>query len=166
MKINEIAAQDGPTAYILVGLPGSGKSTWTNKMASKMDFVVVSSDDIIEKFAKEEGKTYSEVFDKYVGRATGMMKQAFREAVEQNRNIVWDQTNMSQKKRRGILQQLPSHYRKVAVVFNVDDRVLQDRLDKRARDTGKSIPDHIIKSMAQSYQEPTKAEGFDSVVFA
>ena len=52
-----------PVAYILIGLPGSGKSTWIRNNQTKDDFVVISSDDEIEKYAKSQSKTYSEVFE-------------------------------------------------------------------------------------------------------
>lgn len=155
-----------PEIIVLVGLPGSGKSTWIKNTLAKsdLDYVVVSSDDEIERMAAADGKTYDDVFQKYIGRATGMMKQNFKDAVNNGRSIIWDQTNMSPKKRRGILQQVPSNYRKIAVAFEVDDEELNRRLTKRA-ETGKTIPPHVIKSMAKSYVPPSKAEGFDEVYF-
>jgi len=156
-----------PEIVVLVGLPGSGKSTWTQKKiaSSEHNYVIVSSDDEIERLAAKDGLNYTQGFDKYVGQATAIMKQKFREAVNNNESIIWDQTNMTPKKRRGILQQIPSNYKKVAVVFEIDDEELNRRLDNRSKTTGKTIPPHVIKSMAQSYIPPTKSEGFDEVKF-
>lgn len=148
-----------PSIVIMIGLPGVGKSTLIAKRFP--NYTVISSDNFIEQFAEREGKTYDQVFQKYVGRATGMMKDQFDRAVENNENIVWDQTNLTKKKRRGILQKVPKHYKKVAVVFNIPDEVRYARMNQRQ---GKSIPTHVIQNMERSYQAPTKDEGFDEII--
>jgi predicted kinase len=152
----------------LVGLPGSGKSTWTSKFLAKESepYTVISSDDVIEEFAKKEGKTYTEVFKDYIGQATMIVKERFRDAVKNRDNIIWDQTNMNIKKRKSILQQLPPEYEKTAVIFTVDEPELKRRLQTRQELTGKHIPEFVLKDMARSYQAPTKAEGFDYILRA
>lgn len=164
MKLKEIQNKNQPIAYILSGLPGSGKSTWVRSINQNSDFVIVSSDDEIEQHAKDRGLTYSDVFDSYVKTATSRMNAKFKEAVAANRNIIWDQTNMTSKKRRGILQQIPHSYKKIAVVFQIDDQELERRLEKREQDEGKKIPKHIIYSMANSFEMPSTVEGFDQII--
>jgi len=164
VKIEDI--KKNPKIYVLIGLPGSGKSTWRNKLLSSTDedFAIVSSDDFIDSMAEKEGKTYTEVFDKYIGAASKHIKDEFKKAVAQNKSIIYDRTNMSQKSRRGILAQLPKYYEKIAVDFQVSDGELKRRLEAREEETGKGIPAHVIKSMSSSYNAPTKAEGFDRVI--
>lgn len=162
MKIRDIFEQNSarPILVVMIGLPASGKSTFIKNNFS--GFNVISSDDKIEKFAQDEGKTYDEVFSKYVGRASGEIKSDFENAVRNHENIVWDQTNLSKKKRRGILQKTPDEYVKVAVVVDVPDKVRYERMGNRP---GKTIPDHIVKNMEKSYQAPTKDEGFDKIIY-
>ena len=150
---------------VLVGLPGSGKSTWRDDFLATVeeDFDVISSDDIIEELCAKEGITYTEGFDKFAGRATKQMKQNFREAVNKGRNIIWDQTNMTPKKRRTILKDVPEDYYREVVSFEVMEDVLLERLAKREKETGKHIPAFVIKNMANSYVPPTRQEGFDNV---
>ena len=150
---------------VMVGLPGSGKSTWRDKFLASTDdeFVIISSDDEIERLCAEDGITYSEGFEKYVGKATGIVKQKFKESVNNGRNIIWDQTNLTPKKRKGILKKLPDDYLTEAVAFELTLEELQSRLDKRESETGKRIPPEVVKSMANSYIPPTKGEGFDKV---
>ena len=148
----------------MIGVPGSGKSTWIRQNLAGSDYVVVSSDDIIDKIAAEQGINYSQAFDANIGFASGEMKRIFADAIKNNKNIVWDQTNVSKKKRRSILTQVPSNYYKIAVVFETDDKEVYRRLKDRAEKTGKNIPDHVIKSMYASWQAPSLDEGFDEII--
>lgn len=168
MKLEDFANDETPEIVVMVGLPGSGKSTWRDKFLASADkeYVVISSDDEIERLAKDAGMDYTSGFKQFIGAATGITKQKFRDAVNSNRNILWDQTNLSAKKRRGILQQVPDEYHKTAVAFEVPDDELKRRLRRRENETGKSIPPEVIKSMAKSYDRPSKSEGFDIVKFA
>ena len=59
--------------YVLVGVPGSGKSTWVKNQKWANDCVVVSTDEFVEDYAKECGLTYSEVFDDYMPTAVKLM---------------------------------------------------------------------------------------------
>lgn len=158
-----------PNLIVLVGLPGSGKSTWCDEFLSKCseDFTIISSDAEVEKLCEAAGTTYSEGFSRYVGKATAIMKQKVREAVNKKENIVWDQTNMNVKKRKSIFNDVGNEYYKIAVVFELDDeKELQRRLQYREETTGKHIPAHVITNMAKSYVRPTKQEGFDLVKLA
>lgn len=162
MKLSTIKTQ--PTIYVLVGLPASGKSTWIRENMDPQNFVIVSSDDEIDKHAKSKGLTYSDVFDSYIKTATKIMNETFRVAISERKSIIWDQTNMTIKKRKNILSQVPRNYGKIAVVFRIDDDELDRRLLKRAQDEGKHIPQHVIQSMAKSFEMPTTEEGFDKVI--
>jgi len=165
VELLKIFEHERPVALILCGLPGSGKSTFIDRnLKGKADFVLISSDAYIEEKALEEGTTYSDVFQKYIGTATANMKSEFRKAVEEGKNIVWDQTNLSSKKRKSILDGLSDRYLKVAVVFNVEDKELQRRLDNRAKENGKLIPEHVMDKMLKSFRPVTKEEGFAAII--
>ena len=160
MKISDIMENsERPELVIMVGLPASGKSTVIKQRYP--NHTVVSSDDTIERLSAAEGMTYDEGFKKFIGRATGAMKTTFRNAIKEGENIVWDQTNLSTKKRRGIIQQTPEQYRIVAVVFDIPERERERRVAQRP---GKTIPDHVMKSMAKSFNPVTKDEGFDEII--
>jgi predicted kinase len=153
-----------PQFICLVGLPGSGKSTWMRSFLSKnSNYVVISSDDIIEEKCNVAGIAYSEGFDKFIGYATSEMKRRFNEAISNKLNIILDQTNMSIKSRRSKMNNLSDDYEKTAMIFVVPDPVLKERLDHRAKTTGKVIPEFVMNSMARSYEMPTKNEGFDHI---
>lgn len=164
MKFEDITPT--PDLYVLVGLPGSGKSTWTKNFLATADkpFVVVSTDDILERIAKENGSSYNEVINHSYGNAEKEMKRNATEAFHKGISVIWDQTNMGVNKRRKILSQTPKEYRKIAVLFELDEKELYNRLNKRAEETGKVISPKIVEQMKEGYVEPTKAEGFDEII--
>lgn len=152
-----------PSLYMLVGVPGSGKSTW-RAHANLNHAVMLSTDDWIEAKAASQGKTYSEVFDSEVGAATQSMMRDLAGAIKADQDIVWDQTNLTAKSRARKLRQIPASYRKVAVFFpNPSPEELARRLAGRE---GKTIPAGVIKSMISQLEMPTTAEGFDEVITA
>ena len=153
-----------PKAYILIGIPGSGKSTWIAHQPFDWDrTVIASSDSHIDRFAKEKGKTYSDVFKDYIKTATSLMDADVKHAIDNHLDIVWDQTNTSVGARAKKLKLLPNSYEKIAVVFSTpDDKELARRLASRP---GKTIPPEIIASMKSQLQEPSESEGFDKIIY-
>ena len=145
---------------MLVGIPGSGKSTWVSNQSWASKCVYLSSDKFIEEYAVSVNKTYNEVFNEYVKTATQRLnKQAITANVAES-DAIWDQTNMSIKSRKDKLKLFPC-YKKIAVVFsNPDDEELARRLASRP---GKHISDAVIKSMINNFQMPTVEEGFDEI---
>jgi predicted kinase len=145
---------------MLVGVPGSGKTTWIKN--NKHNAVVLSTDDYIEKVAAKQGKTYSEAFKDVIGDATDQMEKDLIQAVRNERDIIWDQTNLTAKTRKSKLSRIPKSYKKVGVYFSVPHD-LRDRLASRP---GKTIPEPVVLSMINQLQPPSKEEGFDEIVHA
>ena len=151
--------------YILVGPPGSGKSTWIEKEFQD-ECSVVSTDNIIQAVADDEGKTYNEVFSTFIKAAEPMMWSDFDIYVDGGYDpIVVDRTNMSIKSRARFFDRLKKFhknhdYQIHAVVFpKPEDAEYERRLNR----PGKTIPREVINSMLASFQMPTKEEGFTTV---
>lgn len=153
-----------PNAYILVGVPGSGKSTWIAKQPFDWNNTVVASTDLyVERVAKKEGKPYSEVFKDVMPDAVRHMTQIVIDAVKNNNDIVWDQTSTTTHTRMKKLRMLPNNYRKIAVVFPTPNaEELKRRLASRP---GKEIPDEVMQQMIGRWEEPSEKEGFDKIVY-
>jgi len=150
--------------YVLVGVPGSGKSTWIGHQAFDWDnTVIVSTDRHVERYAKSVGKTYSEVFGDYISTAVNLMASDAREAFAANKDVVWDQTSTSVNTRAKKLHMAPTHYTKVAVVFKTPTAKLHTKMLDRP---GKSIPIEIVDDMIARFVYPTVDEGFDRIVNA
>lgn len=149
---------------VLIGPPGSGKSTFLSGLKAHMPLVVASTDDQIEAHAAEHGLTYSQAFDRINFKTLKKrMELAIVEGVARAEHVFVDQTNMTRKSRSGKLKLAGSHHHKIAVDFDVPDKVLLERIDARGVATGKIIPRGIFFSMMKTYEAPTRDEGFDGV---
>lgn len=154
-----------PTLTVLVGLPGSGKST---SISEDFDGFIYSTDNYIEQCAKMNGWSYNEAFQEFIEPATKQMNEQLTIAIRQKADVLWDQTNMSSKKRIGILYRFPKSYHKICICRvpprnETEWKELNDRILWRAECNGKMIPQHIVEHMADTYVEPTLDEGFDEV---
>jgi predicted kinase len=149
-----------PKCYQLVGVPGSGKSTWAEFQDWAKTCARVSTDKWVEIYAKEVGKTYSEVFTDFMPTAVELMAKEVVAARDAGRDIIWDQTSTTVKSRARKFNMLPDYYH-IAVVFKTPEHTeLMRRLMSRP---GKEIPDHVIASMIASWDEPTEDEGFKEI---
>lgn len=150
------------TAYILVGVPGSGKSTWAKNQDWLTDAAHISTDVYVQKIADAVERGYSEVFDDAMPLALRLMIDDVKIAQASGKDIVWDQTSTTVSTRSKKIRMLNDYY-KIAVVFRTpDDQELQKRLNSRE---GKQIPKYIQESMASQLKNepPTLEEGFDEI---
>jgi len=152
-----------PKCYQLVGVPGSGKSTWIKNQDWMSECVVVSTDDFVEEYARNQGKTYNEVFDEYMPTAVDLMAKKVVKAREAGRDIIWDQTSVSEKSRRKKFNMLPN-YEHIAVVFATPEK--EELARRLASRPGKNIPDHVMRSMIENFDMPSENEGFKEIWYA
>lgn len=152
-----------PKCYQLVGVPGSGKSTWVKNQNWIKDCVIVSTDEFVEAYAKDQGKTYSDVFEEYMPTAAVQMADKVIEARNKGKDIIWDQTSTSINSRLRKFNMLPD-YEHIAIVFMTPEKTeLNRRLNSRP---GKIIPDEVIRSMVEGFEMPSESEGFKEIWYA
>ncbi len=149
-----------PKCYQLVGVPGSGKSTWVSNQEWAKDMPVVCTDSFVEAYAKEQGKTYSEVFDDYMPIAVKLMVNQAKICEANNLDLIWDQTSTTIASRARKFNTLPG-YEHIAIVFRTPDRAELDR--RLASRPGKVIPPYVVDQMIDGWQEPTEDEGFKEI---
>ena len=152
-----------PKLYMLIGVPGSGKSTWIDNQDWAMTCAHVSTDKYVEAYAKEVGKTYSEVFDEFMPKAVELMANEVVVAREAGRDIIWDQTSTTIKTRARKFKMLPDYYA-IAIVFKTPEA---DELARRlASRPGKNIPDFVMRQMISGFVLPSEEEGFKEIWYA
>lgn len=149
-----------PKCYQLIGVPGSGKSTWVSNQDWMLGLTVVSTDLWVEIHAKEQGKTYSEVFKDYMPTAVDLMAKQVVFAREHSHTLIWDQTSTTLASRTRKFNMLPN-YEHIAIVFKTPEaEELKRRLASRP---GKEIPDDVVQSMIDNFEMPTEDEGFTEI---
>lgn len=145
---------------MLIGVPAAGKSTWRANHPAIKDAVVLSTDDKIDAFAAQHGMTYTDAFEQTISVATQEMNRDLANAIKHDRDIVWDQTNLTASARRKKLRNIPSHYYKIAIYFPVPSD-LETRLASRP---GKTIPMEVMNRMLDQIEKPTFDEGWDEII--
>lgn len=156
-----------PQVIMLVGLPGTGKSTWIQEFLKSADrpYTVLSADAITTQWAKEVGIDYTEAFKRYPEDV--VKREIYRrldQALRANMSIIWDQTNLSKENRSTKLGRLPGFYRRTAVVFTVDPEEQTRRLNAPERiAANKVIPEEVMTRMRSEFEMPDLAE-FDEVI--
>ena len=149
-----------PKCYQLIGVPAAGKSTWINSQNWIGGMEYVSTDHHVHAYAKEQGKTYEEVFKDYMPTAVDLMAQEVVAARTAGRDVLWDQTSTTVKSRARKFNMLPD-YEHIAIVFRTPPaEELIRRLNNRP---GKEIPTHVVDSMIEGWEEPTEEEGFTEI---
>ena len=150
-----------PKLYMLVGVPGSGKSTWVKNQEFWMkDYAYISTDMWVEMEAERRGVTYSEIFQEYMPKAVELMANQVELARDKGMDIIWDQTSTTIATRAKKFRMLPEYYA-IAVVFRIPEpEELQRRLASRP---GKVIPSEVLDDMIAKWQEPTLEEGFNEI---
>lgn len=140
------------SVIMMIGVPASGKSTMIQKINENNEFVVLSTDNYIEAVAKMHEKTYNEVFKDTIKAAEKNLEERLAVAVKEGKDIIWDQTNLTYKSRKAKLAKIPEDYTRISWTFaKPDPEEWERRLNSRP---GKSIPKHILESMAKSFEEP------------
>ena len=151
-----------PKAYILVGVPGSGKSTWVKNQEWAKDCAYISTDMWVDMEAERVGKTYSEIFSEYMPHAVKLMANHVELAREKGIDIIWDQTSTTIAARRKKFNMLPT-YEMIAVVFATPEK--EELARRLANRPGKIIPSYVSNSMQAGWEEPTEAEGFTNIIY-
>lgn len=149
---------------MLIGLPGSGKSTWAESFIRDRpdgwfkgdfpEFAYHSSDAIREElFGDEEDQTHNvEVFEE--------MRKRVKRDLSDGKSIIYDATNLSKRRRIAFLREIKSfNVVKQAILFITPYKQCLAQNAKRNR----VVPDHAMRKMYMSFEPPHFSEGWDSI---
>ena len=155
-----------PICYFLIGLPGSGKSTWADDLIIKNpELEIVSMDYFIEQEAVRQNKKYNDVYREFAETAEKLMKQKLSEIIKEKKSFIWDQINISENIRRKKIARLKQNkYEIHAIAFSLNEETWKNRLDNRVNLGGKIISKKVLEEMKQNFVFPNINEGFSSLV--
>ena len=153
-----------PICYILVGLPGSGKSTWAKNYNSSngLSAVIISSDSIIDYICDEFGISYDMGWSKLIDFANMIFNKQLDDWLKSNcdpdydpLDIIIDRTNLTKKSRKNIIDRFKKDYTIIVKEFWIDEDLRKQRCADRI---GKTIPDAAIERMKADYEPFTEDE--------
>ena len=160
-KLKDLIPKERPTFYVMVGVPGSGKSTTIKKIQKSDQNVVVVCPD---EYRKQLGKSYN--YFKEEGKIWNQLCPTdIKQSLSNGKSVIFDATNVAIKRRKSILQWVSKlDVEKVSVVVEVPLPIALRQ--NQMRDPDKIVPDHVIKNMFKSFVYPSTVEGFDKVINA
>lgn len=137
--------------YMTVGLPASGKSTYAHLLGCE----VVSSDAIrLELFGDENDQNHNgEVFNE--------LHRRIRSAINENKDVVYDATNLSRKRRKNFLKTLPKDVRKICICMCTDYNICLIQNSQRSR----NVPEDVLFNMYKNISIPILTEGWDEIQY-
>jgi predicted kinase len=146
-----MASTNAPRIILLVGLPGSGKSTW----AARQGITPLSSDLMRLLLSGNEA---NQSIHKQVFRT---IRYLLRERIRLGcRETYIDATNLTPWERKPYAD-IARRYgcRLEAVWFNIPVETCKRRNRKR----GRVVPDEVLDAMAGRFVRPSRAEGFTRI---
>jgi predicted kinase len=148
----------GPRLYLLVGVPGSGKSTYARtELADKWR---VCLDDLRFMLSRDP---YAPSLQPVALALEEAALRALLGGVDGRRqDVVVDATNITRSRRQRYLRLAASFDVPVVAVFvQCDLQVAMAR--NRARP--QPVPDEVVERMYRSLQPPDLSEGFEDVIY-
>lgn len=142
-----------PKFIMLVGIPGSGKSTHAKNLILSTNGIHLSSDGIRAELYGDEAiqGNPSEVFE--------IMHRRTLEALADGNNVIYDATNITRKDRASIMSKIPKYVETECHIVWAPIETCIERDSKRERSVGKEVIDRMLKR----FQAPYYDEGFDSI---
>ena len=146
-----------PSFIMMVGLPGSGKSTYAKTLTlDGKPYIIHSSDKLREELygdaaiQGDNNKLFAE------------LHKRIKEDLRRGENVVYDATNIKKKNRIAFLRELediPCH--KDCIVMATEYKACVYNNEHRER----KVPLEVIRRMFLNYQPPHESEGFREIIY-
>lgn len=139
---------------ILVGLVGSGKSKYAEYLSNVYRNVVV-----VESDAYRE-RVYGD--SSIQGNNHLLFEEIHRDInlyLSEEKNVIFDATNISRKHRKALLDKIPSGVVKECIIVATE----YEKCIAQNKSRDRFVPELVIDRMYKSFQMPTFTEGFEVI---
>jgi len=143
-----------PILAVMIGISGSGKSTYANGLKTSINAELVETDAIrLELTGNAEDQSQN-------GRVFEVAKKRVNDILEQGKNAIIDATSLTLRDRKDWIEIGKKNNAEVRAYFiDTPISVCKSQNNKRQR----KVPEWVIDRQASKLYAPTKSEGFDSV---
>lgn len=138
----------------MVGISGSGKSTYANGLKTSLNAQLVETDAIrLELTGNAEDQSQNaKVFE--------IARKRVNDYLSQGKNTIIDATSLNQKERKDWIEIGKKNNAEIRAYFiDTPVSICKSQNNKRAR----KVPEWVIDRQASKLFPPVKEEGFDSV---
>lgn len=128
--------------YIMIGIPGSGKSTWARNKAEEIGTTYISRDDIRFSSLGAENKYFDkekEVYKTYINK--------IQNCINNNKDCIVDATHIDSKSRNKLKRNLKLNKNIDIIAVNVITNVNVCICRNKLRQGLKQVPNDVILSM-------------------
>ena len=139
------------TAYVLCGIPASGKTTLAKQLAQQHDATIHSIDDVPHAWDSHD----------IDGKFRRQWMENIKKDLQNGNSVVCDSTALNSASRKWILKELSAFdCEKILCIKVVPVEMCIQRNANRSR----KVPEENILDMAKVLEAPTKDEGWDKIL--
>lgn len=143
--------------HLMVGVQGSGKSTYSNKLNKEYGYKIISSDEVRKMHPDwEEIRVFPEVY-----RLCAI-------ELKEGRDVIFDATNITPKVRSkniGLIRDIYSDFEVHVYFIKASKETCKERVKRRNNIEGELyLPIEVIDSYFNNLVIPSVEEGFDKVI--
>lgn len=145
--------------YLMIGVPGSGKSTYAKNILKYGD-IYISRDEIRYSLLTEEDDYFAKENEVIKTFIDNIDKSLVNE--EYCGDVYADATHLSPKSRAQVLNQLKNKDKVSAIYLDIPLDLILERNSKRK---GRAlVPENVVRRMYNSVILPTKVEGIEKLI--
>ena len=141
---------------IMIGMPGSGKTSYAKKHLLTSNSVYLSSDQTrIDMYGFEDQTHNGEVFER--------MKQETILALQNDFDVIYDATNLIRKRREALIKDVKNRVSNIEINAYLCCTPINIVLERNMTRTERQLPWDKLVQMIQSIEPPMYYEGFDNI---
>lgn len=142
--------------YMLIGLPGSGKSTIAKNMVKKDKNIEIFSSDKLraELWGSEEIQGDNTVL-------FNELHSRIKKCIKDGRDCIYDATNISANRRKAFLDEIKKYKVKKICIFALTSL---DKCKQNNNKRDRKVPEYVIENMYKTFDIPQYREGWDNII--